>query len=119
LNLREVVAKESGPAQSLTRDASGKEPIPLTPQAASQAKAAIAASAVEPASAPVLASAAAASAAAGASAVAASPASGAAVVRAAAPPQHPVRLHFGQLLLQRGRVTYTDNFIKPNYTANL
>ncbi|MGQ7883706.1 DUF748 domain-containing protein, partial [Burkholderia pseudomallei] len=44
LNLREVVAKESGPAQSLTRDASGKEPIPLTPQAASQAKAAIAAS---------------------------------------------------------------------------
>ncbi|WP_146034461.1 DUF748 domain-containing protein, partial [Burkholderia thailandensis] len=46
LNLREVVAKESGPAQSLTRDASGKEPIPLTPQAASQAKAATAASAV-------------------------------------------------------------------------
>ncbi|MBF3543312.1 hypothetical protein ISG10_37345, partial [Burkholderia pseudomallei] len=108
LNLREVVAKESGPAQSLTRDASGKEPIPLTPQAASQVKAAIAASAVEPASAPVL-----------ASAAAASPASGAAVVRATAPPQHPVRLHFGQLLLQRGRVTYTDNFIKPNYTANL
>ncbi|AJY40561.1 DUF748 domain-containing protein [Burkholderia humptydooensis] len=98
LNLREVVAKESGPAQSLTRDASGKEPIPLTPQA----KAASAASA------PVL-----------ASAAAASPASGGAVVRAAAPPQHPVRLHFGQLLLQSGRVTYTDNFIKPNYTANL
>ncbi len=40
-------------------------------------------------------------------------------MRAAAPPQHPVRLHFGQLLLQSGRVTYTDNFIKPNYTANL
>ncbi|AHI75578.1 hypothetical protein DR63_1367 [Burkholderia thailandensis E264] len=102
LNLREVVAKESGPAQSLTRDASGKEPIPLTPQAASQAKAATAASAS-----------------ALASAAAASPASGAALVRAAAPPQHPVRLHFGQLLLQSGRVTYTDNFIKPNYTANL
>ncbi|KVD74473.1 AsmA family protein [Burkholderia sp. ABCPW 14] len=123
LNLREVVAKESGPAQSLTRDASGKEPVPLTPQAASQAKAAAAASVA--ASAPVLASAAAASAesasasAVSTSAVSTSAASGAAVVRAAAPPQHPVRLHFGQLLLQSGRVTYTDNFIKPNYTANL
>jgi hypothetical protein len=30
-----------------------------------------------------------------------------------------VRLHFGQFVLQNGRVTYTDNFIKPNYTANL
>ncbi|AOK50764.1 AsmA family protein [Burkholderia sp. MSMB617WGS] len=122
LNLREVVAKESGPAQSLTRDASGKEPVPLTPQAAPEAKAAVAASALEPASAPMLASAAAsapAAPAAGASAAAAAPASGTAVVRAAAPPQHPVRLHFGQLLLQSGRVTYTDNFIKPNYTANL
>ncbi|AIO70844.1 DUF748 domain-containing protein [Burkholderia oklahomensis] len=117
LNLREVVAKESGPAQSLTRDASGKEPVPLTPQAASQAKAAAvastaAASAVEPASAS-------AASAASTSAASAPAASGAAVVRAAAPPQHPVRLHFGQLLLQSGRVTYTDNFIKPNYTANL
>jgi len=28
-------------------------------------------------------------------------------------------LRFGQLVLQNGRVTYTDNFIKPNYTANL
>ncbi|KVE43561.1 DUF748 domain-containing protein [Burkholderia sp. BDU5] len=125
LNLREVVAKESGPAQSLTRDASGKEPVPLTPQAASQARAAAAASVAAPASAPVLASAAAASAesasasAVSTSAASTSAASGAAVVRAAAPPQHPVRLHFGQLLLQSGRVTYTDNFIKPNYTANL
>jgi hypothetical protein len=30
-----------------------------------------------------------------------------------------VRLHFGQLVLQGGRVNYTDNFIKPNYTADL
>ncbi|MGA7782945.1 MAG: DUF748 domain-containing protein, partial [Paraburkholderia sp.] len=35
------------------------------------------------------------------------------------PPASPVRLHFGQLVLQGGRVTYTDNFIKPNFTANL
>ncbi|QSN63345.1 DUF748 domain-containing protein [Caballeronia sp. M1242] len=31
----------------------------------------------------------------------------------------PVNLRFGELVLQNGRVTYTDNFIKPNYTANL
>ncbi|MGC3025202.1 DUF748 domain-containing protein [Burkholderia sp. DN3021] len=91
LNLKDVVAKESGPAQSLTRDASKGEPVPLSPQAASAPAVAQAASA---ASAP-------------------------AVVKAAQPPQHPVRMHFGQLVLQDGRVTYTDNFIKPNYTANL
>jgi hypothetical protein len=28
-------------------------------------------------------------------------------------------LRFGQLVLQNGRVTYTDNFVKPNFTANL
>lgn len=31
----------------------------------------------------------------------------------------PLRLRFGQLRLQDGRVTYADQFIKPNYTANL
>ncbi|WP_323118951.1 DUF748 domain-containing protein [Burkholderia alba] len=97
LNLRDVVAKETGPAQSLTRDASGKEPVPLTPQAASQPEAALPASAAAPAS--------------GASVPV--------VVKAAAAPSHPVRLHFGQLVLQNGRVSYTDNFIKPNYTADL
>ncbi|KVM76753.1 DUF748 domain-containing protein [Burkholderia stagnalis] len=93
LNLKDIVAKESGPAQSLTRDTSKGEPVPLSPQAASAA-AAQQASAPAPASAPV-------------------------VVKAAPPPQNPVRMHFGQLVLQNGRVTYTDNFIKPNYTANL
>ncbi len=94
LNLKDVVAHESGAAQSLTRDKSGgHEPVPLTPQAAS---------APELASAP-------------------GPASSAtpATVTAATPPQSPVKLHFGQLVLQQGRVTYTDNFIKPNFTANL
>ncbi|AOI60984.1 DUF748 domain-containing protein [Burkholderia diffusa] len=98
LNLKDVIAKETGPAQSLTRDASKSEPVPLspgvTPPAAAQAAAAQLASAPAAASATV-------------------------VVKAAPPPQNPVRMHFGQLVLQNGRVTYTDNFIKPNYTANL
>jgi hypothetical protein len=95
LNLKDVVAHESGAPQSLTRDQSGKgkEPIPLSPPAASEAQAAAA-----PASAASAAN---------------------ATVTAATPPQSPVRLHFGQLVLQNGRVNYTDNFIKPNYTANL
>ncbi|MFM0736932.1 DUF748 domain-containing protein [Paraburkholderia xenovorans] len=93
LNLKDVVAQESGNAKSLTRDKSGAEPVPLTPPAAS---------APEVASAPAPASSAA-----------------PATVTAATPPQSPVKLHFGQLVLQQGRVTYTDNFIKPNFTANL
>ncbi len=101
LNLTDVVAHETGAAQSLTRDKNkgGAEPVPLTPPTAS---------AVVAASAPVVAS-------------ASAPASSAApaTVTAATPPQSPVKLHFGQLVLQQGRVTYTDNFIKPNYTANL
>jgi hypothetical protein len=91
LNLKDVVAQQSGSAKSLTRDKSGKEPIPLTPQSASEA----------------------------AIASAPAPASTAATVTAATPPTSPVKLHFGQLVLQNGRVTYTDNFIKPNFTANL
>ncbi|THJ53775.1 DUF748 domain-containing protein [Burkholderia sp. LS-044] len=93
LNLKDVVAKETGPAQSLTRDASKGEPVPLSPGVTPPA-------AAQQASAPAAASA-------------------TVVVKAAQPPQNPVRMHFGELLLQNGRVTYTDNFIKPNYTANL
>ncbi|AYZ00122.1 DUF748 domain-containing protein [Burkholderia multivorans] len=101
LNLNDIVAKETGPAQSLTRDAGKSEPVPLspgvTPPAAAQAASAAAA---QQASAPAAASA-------------------TVVVKAAPAPQRPVRMHFGELVLQNGRVTYTDNFIKPNYTANL
>ncbi|RQS58283.1 DUF748 domain-containing protein [Burkholderia sp. Bp8986] len=102
LNLKDVVAKETGPAQSLTRDASKPEPVPLSPGMTPPAAAAQASSAAaaQQASAPAAASA-------------------PVVVKAAPPPQNPVRMHFGELLLQDGRVTYTDNFIKPNYTANL
>jgi len=100
LNLNQVVAHERGAAQSLTRDGSGADPVPLTPQASSAVAAASApvpASAATPAIVPVA----------------------TATVTAAAPPQSPVKLHFGQLVLQQGRVTYTDNFVKPNFTANL
>lgn len=38
---------------------------------------------------------------------------------AAAPATPPVNLRFGQLVFEDGRVTYTDNFVRPNYTANL
>ncbi|HHY6927140.1 TPA: DUF748 domain-containing protein [Burkholderia ambifaria] len=98
LNLKDVVAKETGPAQSLTRDASKGEPVPLSPGATSPAAAS--AAVAQQTSAPAAASA-------------------TVVVKAAPPPQNPVRMHFGELLLQNGRVTYTDNFIKPNYTAHL
>ncbi len=59
------------------------------------------------------------------SATAAVPAPAPASAPTAAPPPPkaasgpPVNLRFGQLVLQNGRVTYTDNFIKPNFTANL
>jgi hypothetical protein len=110
LNLKDVVAHEGGEAQqSLTRDKSGAKPIPLTPQAVSEA---VAASAPVAPAVPVAASAA--SAASGTTTTTAP-----ATVTAATPPQNPVKLHFGQLVLQQGRVTYTDNFIRPNYTANL
>ncbi|KVM76072.1 AsmA family protein [Burkholderia ubonensis] len=89
LNLKDIVAKESGPAQSLTRDASKGEPAPAA------ASAAVAQQAFAPA------------------------AASASTVVKAAPPQNPVRVHFGEFVLQNGRVNYTDNFIKPNYTANL
>ena len=97
LNLKDVVAHQTGQAQSLTQDTSaakrgGREPVPLTPQAASAP--------VEMASAPA-------------------PASAPPTVQAAQAPKNPVRLHFGELVLQGGRVNYTDNFIKPNYTAEL
>ncbi|CAN7651416.1 DUF748 domain-containing protein [Trinickia sp. LjRoot230] len=38
-----------------------------------------------------------------------------------APPANanPVRAHVGAVVLQQGRVNYTDNFVRPNYTANL
>jgi hypothetical protein len=111
LNLTDVVGSEGGSKQSLTRSKSATEPVPLTPGAA----------AVVPASAPAAAPLAEASTPGAASAPVAASAStrSAAVTRAAAAPSSPVKLHFGQLVLQQGRVTYTDNFIKPNFTANL
>lgn len=129
LNLTDVVAHEGTAPQSLTRSKSKTEPVPLTPGMESEP--AIPASAgggaaVVPASAPAVASAStpasavATRSAATAHAASATAASGATDATAQTqPPASPVRLHFGQLVLQGGRVTYTDNFIKPNFTANL
>ncbi|TKC79911.1 DUF748 domain-containing protein [Trinickia terrae] len=102
LNLNDVLAQQKSAAQ-------GKgEPVPLTPGAESQPKAA------------AVAQASAASAASAAVAQAAAPASASSAAAAAtAPSGPPVNLRFGQLVLQQGRVNYTDDFIKPNYTANL
>jgi hypothetical protein len=50
---------------------------------------------------------------------AAAPVPASAPVKPAEKSGPPVNMRFGQLVLQNGRVTYTDNFIKPNYTANL
>lgn len=55
----------------------------------------------------------------GASAPAAASATATVPVKTAPNSGPPVNMRFGQLVLQDGRVTYTDNFIKPNYTANL
>jgi hypothetical protein len=34
-------------------------------------------------------------------------------------PSNPLRVHVGEVVLQEGHVKYTDNFVKPNYNANL
>jgi hypothetical protein len=138
LNLSDVVAKSGdGGSHSLTHDdkKDGKEPIPLTPPAtaevkvASDANAATAATAA--ASTPVAAGQSASAATAAASASASEPHTAAAANAAhggkpqaaqttqTASTSAPVKMRFGQLVLQNGRVTYTDNFVKPNYTANL
>ncbi|MGF6485392.1 DUF748 domain-containing protein [Paraburkholderia sp. JPY419] len=104
LNLKDVVAHEGGTTQPLTRSKSGSHPIPLTPEAVSEAVAASAPAAVAAAS---------------AAAPGNATTTPAATATAATPPQNPLKMHFGQLVLQQGRVTYTDNFVKPNYTANL
>ncbi|SAL69437.1 AsmA family protein [Caballeronia udeis] len=56
-----------------------------------------------------------------ASTAASAPAASAPAAAPAAPKtaSSSANLRFGQLVLQNGRVTYTDNFIKPNFTANL
>jgi Domain of Unknown Function (DUF748) len=94
LNLNDMLAQQKAAGE-------GKgEPVPLTPNAAA---------------APAPASAASAAIARAASA----PAKSAAAPAPAPSAGPPLNLRFGQLVLQRGRLHYTDNFIKPNYTAHL
>ncbi|HLX02586.1 MAG TPA: DUF748 domain-containing protein [Trinickia sp.] len=99
LNLNDVLAQQKSAEQ-------GKgEPVPLSPGSAPAPAAAVAQQAP-------------AAAAASSSAHAAAPAAASSATAGAAP-SAPVNLRFGQLVLQKGRVNYTDDFIKPNYTANL
>ena len=119
LNLNDVVASQSGNG--------GKGPVPLSPGAAEHAAgrgaradaAGVASAEVAGASAPA-AVAVASEASAPAAASASASASGAQTTAARPSPSGPpMRLHFGELVLQGGSVNYTDNFIKPNYTADL
>jgi hypothetical protein len=132
LNLSDIVAKPGdGGSRSLTHDdkKDGKEPIPLTPPAAAEAAgsdAHAAAPATAAASTPATGQTASAATAAAPPAASApqTTAAGASQPQNAHPAQSasnsaPVKMRFGQLVLQNGRVTYTDNFVKPNYTANL
>ncbi|GAB2547650.1 DUF748 domain-containing protein [Rhodanobacter koreensis] len=48
-----------------------------------------------------------------------SPTTTAAPVAAASSAAPPPVIHIGQIILARGNLNYTDNFIKPNYTANI
>ncbi|KAF1016648.1 MAG: DUF748 domain-containing protein [Burkholderia sp.] len=106
LNLNDLVARQSGPTQSLTRAESGAESVPLSPTAST-----ISAESAHPASSAFAAM---------ASTASASPASMPdAVVKALQATSQPVRICCRKLVLQDGRVTYTDHFIRPNYTADL
>ncbi len=94
LNLNDVLAQQkaaaSGKGEPLALTPGEAKPVPQ-PASAAAAQLALAASASTPAN--------------------ATPSN--------VPPNAPVNLRFGALVLEKGRVNYTDNFIKPNYTANL
>lgn len=47
------------------------------------------------------------------------PAAGGAPVAAAAPKPLPADIRVGRILLRRGEINYTDDFIRPNYSADL
>jgi hypothetical protein len=48
-----------------------------------------------------------------------SSAPGAALATASTTAAPPAEIHIGQITLANGNLNYTDNFIKPNYTANI
>jgi len=93
LNLSHFVAAPAAAPTSLTRVATVTPTQPATASAASPSSASAS---------PAVASAA---------SDAASASSGA--------PTSPLNLHFGEFVLQQGHINYTDDFIKPNFTANL
>jgi hypothetical protein len=110
LNLAGIMRHQAGAeARSLTTP----EPASAAASAASAAASGVASGAVTPSSAVAAPSALA------ASAVPSASASSPATATAAAPAAPPPTLRWQQILLSKGRVDFTDNFIKPNYSARL
>lgn len=108
LNVQDIKRSAANEDRSLTEAGSRAQAAIAQAKAAKAAKAA--AVAVAPTAAPVAPAKTANASAAGAAAAPAAPSADAA-------PLPPIRI--GQLVLSGGRVRFTDNFIKPNYTANL
>lgn len=94
LNLQDIVANPQAAPKSLTRAEPGeKTPAPASAPAAASAPPAVAQAASAP---------------------------GAASGAAAATGQPlPASIDIGGISLQSGNINFTDNFVKPNYTANL
>jgi uncharacterized protein involved in outer membrane biogenesis len=92
INLQDVVSNPAAAPVSVTRAQNGPAPPASTPPPA--------------ASAPTLAQ-------------AVSTTAGAALATASTTAAPPAEIHIGQITLANGNLNYTDNFIKPNYTANI
>jgi hypothetical protein len=119
LNLKDVIAEPGAPKKSMATEAAGAasstQVASAPPAAASDALAAASSAAGQAAVVP----------ASGAQALAATPASGASGTAAGIPVQAAsvakpgLDLRFNQLVLQKGRAVYADNFVQPNFTARL
>ena len=115
LNLNNFVAKQAAPDASLTRtDAASADAASAA--AATRATEAAASSA---ASSSVAASSNSAANSATVSTAPNSPNAPNASSGSASAAAPTVNLHFGEFVLQHGHINYTDDFIKPNFTANL
>ena len=110
LNLQDVVGNQAEAPVSVTRAQGNGVPLGAAPAKSASAAAAPAPAPV-PTPAPAKEAGYAAAATSTGAAVAVAPAS-----TAAAPPAD---IHIGGVVLAGGNLNYTDNFIKPNYTANI
>ena len=91
INVQDVVSNPAEAPVSVTRAENGPAPPATTPPPAAPA----------PTAAP------------------ANGASGAALASASTTAAPPAEIQIGQITLANGNLNYTDNFIKPNYTANI